>query len=300
MGRSELTAPGQGDFEQSANKYGIREPLNLVNAAYLWLIGRFVYAVWPETRHLMPKARQACLRRGLSIDLLRQNLQLLMQSRRHLMTEVTAQTVMAVARNNPEGATLLGTAFWLGGGKFATAAHLLSQTDSNLVLVVANAANISDYQDTTNSHVNFITARIFKYDPIADVAILEAANPLTGTTPPLLVGTDEVGSGTDVFSLGYPHCGDGRLVLTLQSTAVGARVLLPVGPLKMKNLVLNILTRPGQSGSPVFIRGTNKICAMILGAYAPPGGRIKIGGVDPAALHQTTHAVSAEYIKAML
>jgi hypothetical protein len=41
---------------------------------------------------------------------------------------------------------------------------------------------------------------------------------------------------------------------------------------------------------------------MITGGYSPTGaaGGIIIGGIDPQTLHQTTHAVSAEYIKGLL
>lgn len=43
------------------------------------------------------------------------------------------------------------------------------------------------------------------------------------------------------------------------------------------------------------------LVAMIIGSYAPnSGGSISLGGVDPHTLHQTTHAVSAEYILQML
>lgn len=64
---------------------------------------------------------------------------------------------------------------------------------------------------------------------------------------------------------------------------------------------MNIQTRPGQSGSPVFRESDSMLVAMIIGSYAPnSSGSISLGGVDPHTLHQTTHAVSAEYILQML
>ena len=71
--------------------------------------------------------------------------------------------------------------------------------------------------------------------------------------------------------------------------------------IKSKHIVLNIQTRPGQSGSPVFRESDSMLVAMIIGSYAPnSSGSISLGGVDPHTLHQTTHAVSAEYILQML
>jgi hypothetical protein len=40
---------------------------------------------------------------------------------------------------------------------------------------------------------------------------------------------------------------------------------------------------------------------MITGGYAPAGGGgVIVAGIDPQTLHQTTHAVSAEYILGLL
>lgn len=65
---------------------------------------------------------------------------------------------------------------------------------------------------------------------------------------------------------------------------------------------MNIQSRPGQSGSPIVIHESRSIAAMLIGSYAPQdnSGRISIGGIDPQTLHQTTHAISATYIKEMI
>ena len=62
-----------------------------------------------------------------------------------------------------------------------------------------------------------------------------------------------------------------------------------------------IQSRPGQSGSPIVIPEKRAIAGILIGSYAPQvNGSISIGGIDPQTLHQTTHAISAEYIKEML
>ena len=71
--------------------------------------------------------------------------------------------------------------------------------------------------------------------------------------------------------------------------------------LKGKNIVLNIQSRPGQSGSPIVIPEKRILAGILIGSYAPKtNGGIIIGGIDPQTLHQTTHAVSVEYVKEML
>jgi S1-C subfamily serine protease len=165
--------------------------------------------------------------------------------------------------------------------------------------IIGRADSLYEYQDTTNEQVQGIFLKLINYDPIHDVAILEIADPSSfvnfGYT---LGGSDEIAPGTPVVSLGYPHADHGRLVLTQQSSIVGARVLLGSHGAKVKHVVLNTQTRPGQSGGPVFSADGRRVCAMILGGYTPAGtaGSIIIGGIDPQTLHQTTHAVSAEYI----
>lgn len=211
-----------------------------------------------------------------------------------------ANVVLAVGRNTPGGVNLLGTAFHVGGKKFATAGHLTGQNDSNLCLIMPKIGNVNDYQDTSDTSVNMAAARIAEFDPVHDIAILEAPD-VTATSDIELSSSDASPPGSAIVSVGFPHCGDGRLVLTQQSSTVGARVLLSTGPTKSKHLVLNVLARPGQSGSPVFLDNTPWVCAMLLGSYIPPRtGSVMIGNIDPASLHQTTHAVSAEYIRAML
>ena len=91
------------------------------------------------------------------------------------------------------------------------------------------------------------------------------------------------------------------MVLTQQDTSIGAKILIDSNGIKLKNIVLNIQSRPGQSGSPIVIPEKRAIAGILIGSYAPQvNGSISIGGIDPHTLHQTTHAISAEYIKEML
>jgi len=199
----------------------------------------------------------------------------------------------------PGGISLLGTSFAVSEKSFATAAHITGQSEEGLVLVVPRVQSFLDYQDTSDQNVNVFRAKIEGYDPIHDIAIL-GADVRIGL-PYFIGSSDDAPTGARVVSVGFPHADAGRLVLTQQRSSVGARVLLPVGTVKSKHLVLNVQTRPGTSGSPVFIEEQSQIAAMIIGCYAPlKEGGIRLGNIDPQTLHQTTHAVSAEYIREML
>ena len=113
-------------------------------------------------------------------------------------------------------------------------------------------------------------------------------------------GSDSAPVGTPISSFGFPHADNGRMVLTQQDTTIGARILIESGRIKSKHVVLNTQARPGQSGSPVFKSADGELIAIIIGSYAPGGGGgISLGGVDPSTLHQTTQAVSAEYLLSM-
>lgn len=208
--------------------------------------------------------------------------------------------VFAVGRDGANGVNLLGTATLLNSpGKFVTAAHVTNKDDHNLVVVLRPYDSIDDYQDTSDSEIKVIPVRIEAIDPFTDLCILSAdidvfSNLSIGSTDIL-----NVGSIIDIF--GYPHADHGRLVLTHQRTEIGARILIKNGAVKTKHVVLNTQARPGQSGSPIFSAYTTTVVAILIGSYAPGGGGgISLAGVDPHTLHQTTHAVSVEYIREML
>ena len=213
------------------------------------------------------------------------------------------QVVLPIARQGPGGMLVpLGTCFAVGPHKFATAAHVTGPSDDGVVAIVGRADNIAAYQDTTNQSAQAASLRIVNYDPIHDICILELVHDGTIMFGYQIGSSDAAVPGSPVLSLGFPHADHGRLVLTQQSSMVGARILLGVESAKVKHLVLNTQTRPGQSGGPVFTGDGRTVCAMVVGGYSPAGasGSISLAGIDPQTLHQTTHAVSAEYIRELL
>jgi len=206
--------------------------------------------------------------------------------------------VVAIGRKSADGVTLLGTAFGVRDGLIATAAHVVGHSDRDLVAVLPMTVDPFGYQDTTIQQVQTTPVTIVAFDPVKDLAILQLPS-LILQNKPELASADNSAPGEFVLALGYPHADVGRLVLTQHSAVVGAKVLLGSSSCKIKHLVLNIHARPGQSGSPVM--GKDRVVAVLTGAFRPQGaGGIIVGGIDPATLHQTTHAVSAEYIEAML
>jgi hypothetical protein len=208
--------------------------------------------------------------------------------------------VYSIGRVTPNGVTLLGTAFMIdNSGLFCTCAHIVRNDENNLVLMINN--DINGYQDTSNHAVNCFNIKVKDINPFADVCLLVVENKVTIGTPNIsLIGTDNIKVSDKVELWGFPHSEYGRKVLTYQCAEVGAKILIDSNGIKTKNIVLNIQCRPGQSGSPVLSASGN-IVAMILGSYAPKtNGGISLGGINPQTLHQTTHAVSMEYVKEML
>ena len=209
------------------------------------------------------------------------------------------QVVLALGRTSPQGIDLLGACFALGGNHFATARHVVGNSDEGLQLVLPRSGALSDYQDTGDTRVNMAAAKIEAVDPIRDLCVVSIDG---GVDVGYTIGsTDQVGVGAPVAVFGFPHSDHGRLVLTQQDANVGARVLIESSGIKSKHIVLNTQARPGQSGGPVFDPTTGQVVAVLIGSYAPGGGGgISLGGVDPHTLHQTTNAVSAEYLKEMV
>lgn len=210
--------------------------------------------------------------------------------------------VHPVGRITPNGVTLLGTAFFINKpGLLATAAHVVGNNDNGLVVIMNQINSIQDYQDTSIKEVRYLAAKIKEINPICDLCLLEVSETVQSAFD--LSSTDFVHVGETISLFGYPHCDHGRMVITQQNTSVGAKILINSSGLKVKNIVLNIQSRPGQSGSPIIIAGSRSIAGVLIGSYAPQTqttGGISLGGIDPQTLHQTTHAVSAAYIKEML
>lgn len=208
--------------------------------------------------------------------------------------------VFTLGRICPDGISLLGTCFLINRpNTIVTAAHVTGNDDNNLVICLPKA-DVDGYQDTSDKKVRYLPAKIIKTDPIHDICMLETN--LSGTCSSIdILGSDSIHPCEKITIVGYPHCTQGRDVLTCQDATVGAKILIDSCGIKSKHIVINIQTRDGQSGSPVFRDTDSKLVAMIIGSYAPGGtGSISLGGIDPQTLHQTTHAISSEYIIKML
>lgn len=220
-----------------------------------------------------------------------------------IMDSSISQVVVGIGKIINNVVSILGTGFAVGTNKIATAAHVVGQDDDGLVILHCKVRSLDDYQDTTDQSVSATPVKLTAYDPIKDLAILDCPPELKFRLGYVISGADHAPPSTPVVSLGFPHADSGRFVLTQHRTFVGARVLLGSSGVKAKQLILNTQARPGQSGSPIFV-GEGKslsVCAMLIGSYAPPfGGSIMVGVIDPQILHQTTHAISSEYIKDML
>ncbi len=196
---------------------------------------------------------------------------------------------------------LLGTGF-LVGELIVTALHVVNGNDHNLCLVMPHISNIETYQDVDNKRCQSFPLTIKSADPIKDICILTMPYRirLSEELPAWQLGTlDEIHVGEKIGIWGFPHCVDGRRVLTYQETELGAKLLMTTSEIKSKYGTVNIQTRPGQSGSPVYSLTTGRVVGVLVGAYAPECG-IRLGSINPYELNQTSYCISAEYIQDML
>ncbi len=213
--------------------------------------------------------------------------------------DLFTQFVVTVGRITPNHVEMLGTAFLVSqNGHFATSRHVVGDNSTGLVILAPHIRQISDYQDVSDNSCRPVSAEIAEIDPIKDLAILKADVTFDGAMPPI-GGLDDVAVGEQVGIFGFPHCVEGRRVLTFQRTEVGAKVLLDSNGIKSKHAVVNTQSRPGQSGSLVFHPAKGLVVGVLIGTYAPQFG-IMLGNINPAELNQTTHIISAEYLKEML
>jgi V8-like Glu-specific endopeptidase len=205
-----------------------------------------------------------------------------------------------------EGGTvhLLGTCFLVKANTFATAAHTFDANDTNIVVVIPEDLNdFNAYQQQTRVGLQLVPLKLKDVDPVHDLAIFELAAGATMNSPhiPKLSSTDTTAVGDKVYTLGYPHSRWGMAIMVLQEATVGARVLVTKGTLQIRHVIINQQSVVGQSGAPVFAAKDGSVVGILVGAFAPSGGGgISMGGIDPQTLHQTSYAVSAEYLSGML
>lgn len=213
--------------------------------------------------------------------------------------DIFTQLVLLVGKITPDHVQLLGTGFLIKeDGHIVSTRHVVGKEDANLVILAPHITNINEYQDLSDTSCKPIKAKTVEIDPLRDLAIVKAEINFTGKIPPIgNFDNDNVGDEVGIF--GFPHCVEGRRSLTFQKAEIGAKVLLESSGIKSKYAVINTQSRPGQSGSLIFSIKNQCISGILIGAWAPHSGVI-VAGINPRELHQTTHCISAEYIKEMV
>ncbi|UFK93464.1 S1 family peptidase [Providencia rettgeri] len=215
---------------------------------------------------------------------------------------ISPKYVVAVGVISEAGTvSFLGTGFLVGEDKVITARHVIKGYTSGIVISPVDFDDYNTYQDTELNLYHCLNVEIVEDDPIKDLCVMKIIGNISLLSPLNLTSADEINVGDEVGVIGYPHCNENRKVVTFQTAKIGAKVLLSSSGIKCKHLILNLQSRPGQSGSLVFNLKNNYVIGVLIGAYADDSmGTVLVGSINPADLHQTTYVVSAEYIKDML
>jgi len=214
------------------------------------------------------------------------------------MSDMFLKMVFPIGKKQSDGVALLGTCFLIGtDGLVATTAHVAPPDAEELVLIIPESNSANDYQDLDNDKLRCIDIELTEISQLRDISILKTKNALSLPTLDI-TSFDDVEIGEEVEIWGFPHCIYGRKILTLQKAEIGAKFIS--GPVKSKYCVINTQAQPGQSGSIIYSPKNKSIVGMLLGAYIPKKSGILLGNIDPFTLHQTTHCISAEYIKEMI
>ncbi|WP_438461974.1 S1 family peptidase [Marinomonas sp. PE14-40] len=220
--------------------------------------------------------------------------------------KIFTQMVVVIGRVRAGVVNMLGTGFCVqNDGLIATPRHVVGDSDEGLVIIMPHINDFSQYQDVSDNRCQSIPVTIIESDPIKDIAVLKIQMPFQGLnfineTLPKLGSFDSLDVSENVHVYGYPHCVQGRRVLTYQGAEIGSKVLLESNGIKSKYAVINIQSRPGQSGSVIYSPKSQEIVGMLNGAYVPEGAGASIAGINPHELNQTTQCISAHYIKEML
>jgi len=210
------------------------------------------------------------------------------------------QMVYTIGRYDGQGINMLGTGFLIANGKFIVVPrHVVGDNDNGLGVILPSISSMDECQDTTITSCRFANVTIKNSDPFRDIVILELKNQTFSFPTPEIGSIEDVSVGEDILIFGFPHCVEGRRVLTMQKALVGAKILLNSSGVKSKFCVINTQTRPGQSGSIIYSPTKNKIIGILIGAFVSNTG-ILLGRINPNELHQTTQCLSAEYIKNMI
>jgi hypothetical protein len=218
------------------------------------------------------------------------------------MLEDHSLSTYVVGRQKDKNVQPLGTAF-LVGKILVTALHVIDSNNNNLVLALPKINNINQYQDTTDLLCHLMPLKIKGSLPPYDLCTLELSNSLHIETNAWELGNlDECSVGEELGLWGFPHCTEGRVVLTFQRAELGAKLLMGNSGLKTKYGTVNILTRPGQSGSPVYSLRTGKVLGMLVGSYDSNRGNggVYINGEKFNFTNQTSYFLSSEYITQMI
>src|SRR5699024_3257447 len=141
------------------------------------------------------------------------------------MLDMMTQLVYTIGKKHDSSIEMLGTGFLVGNGKYVvTARHVVGDANDGLVIILPSIRNFAEYQDTTINTCNFADVHRNHSDPLSHLVPLDFPSPVTNVPipTPTLGSTDDIHVGEEIYILGFPHCVEGRRVLTMQNAMIGS------------------------------------------------------------------------------
>lgn len=142
-----------------------------------------------------------------------------------------------VATNHDD--QMMGTALYIGDGRFLTAAHIFSQNDGlrRCELICPN-----HYPGALNGVVSNIDFDI-------DIAMVRVAGSFNDQRPKILVDGKDARIGDDVYACGFPQYEEGNTISTIMTRITAQRYIAGQQRLEVDRPLAH-----GSSGGPVFSR----------------------------------------------
>ena len=182
------------------------------------------------------------------------------------------QSIIAVGfKPNPNKVTIIGSGFCVQKkGVIMSAAHLYKQVPNEYKSKICGMA-MTKQEPNGLEHYKWSMLELKNKDDVNDVALFEYKDPEDTLLAPLSLGdSDKIEAGEDAYFIGFPYAAqlinEGMgITLVVNKTIVSNIKRDGTDPsLKRNFIILDAISNPGNSGSPLIDLKTNKVVGVMV------------------------------------